>query len=101
MTILQLKRISILSATLHSLPAGLLLGYPLVGVMVFFQHFDPQRLNAIHDQRWWLLTLIAIPVLFSLCTSFAVLLGSLAYNSAAKLTGGVKYQVNITEFPGL
>jgi hypothetical protein len=88
---IRLTAVSMKSAALYGAVVGFLVAYPCVGLMVFFQYFDPQR------QTWplgpWWTFLIAMPVGWAVVSSFLATCVCAAYNLSAKLFGGIRYTV--------
>jgi hypothetical protein len=81
----RLISISPSSAFTHGALVSFLLGYPLVALMRFFQHFDGPLRGA-----WWVIWVL-FPVGISLFGAVWAMLMSLAYNCVARLLGGVRY----------
>ncbi|MDN4055103.1 hypothetical protein QPK32_18685 [Massilia sp. YIM B02763] len=87
----RLKRIGVMSATLHGLLVAFFLSYPTVALMRFFKSFDPERHGYPDRTEWWMY-LIVMPLLFALSGAVATALSCLAYNLSARLLGGVLYE---------
>ncbi|VVE23074.1 hypothetical protein PHO31112_03235 [Pandoraea horticolens] len=81
----RLTSVSPLSAFVHGALVSFLLAYPLVALMRFFQHFDGPV-----EGPWWAIWLL-FPAGFAIFGAVWAMLASLAYNSVARLLGGVVY----------
>jgi hypothetical protein len=72
---------------------ALLMFVPLVGVMKFFQLFDPAGGPRVHEEWTFLIFLFAIVfVLFF----FFTFLAAMAFNLIARITGGIPYKTIAT-----
>ncbi|MBN3761135.1 hypothetical protein [Burkholderia sp. Ac-20365] len=85
----RLKSVSPVSAAIHAALVSLLLAYPAVGLMRFFQHFDPQRAD-VAPTAWWTVWLL-FPIGLAFAGAVWATLASLAYNAIARFLGGVRY----------
>lgn len=83
----RLASISPSSAFTHGAVVSFFLAYPLVALMRFFQHFDGAMKS---NSPWWAIWLL-LPIGFALVGAVWATLASLAYNGAARLLGGVRY----------
>lgn len=86
----RLTSISPSSAAIHAVLVSLLLAYPAVALMRFFQHFDPQRADLTRPSPWWVVWAL-LPIGLALAASIWTLLATLAYNTVARILGGVRY----------
>lgn len=86
----RLTFISPSSAFVHAALVVLVLAYPVVAVMRFFQHFDPRRADLTAPSPWWALWLM-MPLGLALMGAVWAMLASLAYNAIARLLGGIRY----------
>ena len=79
---------------MHAALVSFVLAYPVVALMRFLQHYDPQRTQLARLAPWWdtwLLLPVAVAVVLAVVGVVLTVLLCLAYNLSARLLGGVRY----------
>jgi hypothetical protein len=86
----RLTAISVRSASLYGAIVAFIAAYPCVGLVVFFQYFDPQRTD--RPGPWWAFWIVT-PAMLALVSALLTAIACAAYNLSARLLGGVRYTV--------
>jgi membrane protein YqaA with SNARE-associated domain len=94
MTTKRLASIAVMSASTHAAIFSFLLAYPLVALIAFFKHFDPERTH-VAQSPWWM-AWVLVPIGLALVGIVVTMLFCMAYNVSARLLGGVRYTVEET-----